>query len=90
MVTFCKKNTTTPLQFRRPQKADFLGSKFREFYLLPIHEIDVGIFQTPKPEDQQILHAGNTDAIRAYHLQSAIEHWKLMRIVLPAEIWENW
>jgi hypothetical protein len=90
MVIFCKKTTSTPLSFRNPIKADFLGSKARESFLLPVHEVDTRIFEVEDASAAQILRAGNTAAIEAYSLQSAVGHWKIMRTVIPAVIWENW
>ncbi|KAL1980236.1 hypothetical protein VTN96DRAFT_4441 [Rasamsonia emersonii] len=91
MVVFCKKSAAQPLRFRQPTQADFLGSKSRESYLLPKHEIDPGVFEALEaPKKQRILKVGETDILQAYHAHSALGHWQIMRTVLPAEIWENW
>jgi hypothetical protein len=91
MVIFCKKTTASPLRLRHPTTADFLGSKSRESYLLPKHEIDPAVFENAyAPKGQRILKVGQTDIVQAYGTQSAIGHWKIMRTVLPDEIWENW
>ena len=87
MVIFCKMIATTPLRFRRPHKADFLGSKMRESHLLPKYEIDPSLFKT---SGKQILKAGGVGVLGAYYNQNAIGHWKLMRTVIPASVWENW
>jgi hypothetical protein len=90
MVIFCKKGRT-PLRFRQPTSADFLGSKSRESYMLPQFEIDPMIFEDADVKSsQRILQIGKTDLLEAYHTRSAIGHWKIMRTVLPVEIWENW
>ncbi|KAL1971033.1 hypothetical protein VTN77DRAFT_2867 [Rasamsonia byssochlamydoides] len=90
MVIFCKK-TAAALRFRQPTRADFLGSKSRESYLIPKHEIDPSVFEAlDAPKGQRILKAGKTDILQSYHTASALGHWKIMRTVLPAEVWENW
>lgn len=90
IVIFCKK-TRTPLRFRAPTSADFLGSKSRESYMFPQFEIDRKIFEDADAQSsQRILEVGKTSTLEAYHTRSAIGHWKIMRTVLPVEIWENW
>ena len=59
----------------------------RESHLLPKYEIDPSLFRT---SGKQILKVGDVGVLGAYHNQNAIGHWKLMRTVLPASVWENW
>ncbi|CRG87645.1 hypothetical protein PISL3812_04665 [Talaromyces islandicus] len=90
MVIFCKKSSQAPLTFRAPNEGDYLGSKSRESYMYPQHEIDPKLFDGANDmTDQQILQVGKTSLIEAYHLQNAIGHWNIMRGVLPAKVWEN-
>ncbi|GAD97619.1 spermine/spermidine synthase family protein [Paecilomyces variotii No. 5] len=90
MVVFCTKATGTPVHFRNPIPADFLGSKARETYLMPKHEIDASVFETVEKGGQRLLKAEGADHIAAFQDQSAIGHWKIMRTVLPDAVWENW
>jgi hypothetical protein len=89
MVIFCKKSSDTPLRFRDPVPADFLDSKFRETYLVPKHEIDPAIFKGVKG-GQSVLRAKDTGKLYRWQDQGALEHWGIMRKVLPASVWENW
>ncbi|KAG5291884.1 spermine/spermidine synthase [Histoplasma ohiense] len=89
MVIFCKQ-TDSPLEFRNPTEADFLGSKSRESYLLPQYEINAASFAKPEEDQQDILAVGHAGNLVRWHSQSAAGHWKIMRTVLPAFVWENW
>ncbi|KAH8701819.1 spermine/spermidine synthase family protein [Talaromyces proteolyticus] len=90
MVIFCKKTSKEPLNFRAPQPNDYLGSKSRKAYMYPQHEINPNIFGAGDTDtNQQVLQIGKTELLKKYHTQSAIGHWKIMRTVLPAKVWEN-
>ncbi|KAE8359586.1 S-adenosyl-L-methionine-dependent methyltransferase [Aspergillus caelatus] len=89
MVIFCKKDSATPLRFRDPVPADFLDSKFRETYLVPKHEIDPAIFTTVTG-GRPVLRAKETGKLNRWQDQGALEHWAIMRKVLPDAVWENW
>ncbi|KAL5357577.1 S-adenosyl-L-methionine-dependent methyltransferase [Aspergillus floccosus] len=90
MVVFCKKSSATPLQFRDPVPADFLGSKFRESYLMPKHEIDPARFRTVEKGGRSVLVAKETGRLDKYQDRGALEHWQIMRKVVPDAVWENW
>jgi len=90
MVIFCKKTTASPLEFRPPTAQDFLGSKAREAYMLPRHEIDPAVFDRVGKGEKRILRARDAPDIHTFLTRSAVEHWEIMRTVLPREVWENW
>jgi len=87
VVVFCKK-TSSPITFRKPIEADYLGSGSRREFLVPKHELAItpANFQL----EGEILTKGSTKKMEAWHRQSAIGHWKLMRGLLPDAVWENW
>jgi hypothetical protein len=89
MVIFCKK-TESSLHFRQPVEADFLGSRSREAYLSPKIEIAPEVFAKAKGGKQHILAEGQLAELQKWQSQSAVGHWKIMRTVLPAAIWEDW
>ncbi|OJD13810.1 hypothetical protein AJ78_05767 [Emergomyces pasteurianus Ep9510] len=89
MVIFCKL-TDSPLEFRNPTEADFLGSMSRRTYLMPEFEIDAASFAKVEEGQQDVLAAGHVGDLVRWHSQSAAGHWSIMRTVLPAFIWENW
>ena len=37
-----------------------------------------------------ILTGGNKGIFKEWHEESALGHWKVMRTVIPGEIWELW
>ena len=87
MVVFCKK-TTRPLTFRRPVAKDLLQSQARAMFLEPKHEVLVDDLLSG--EDVGILWRNSTGKMMKWQGASAVGHWKLMRTVIPAKVWEMW
>ena len=87
MAIFCTKSEH-PVVFREPIEADFLGSGARKESLPPTFEIPPQSFDA----EGELLHrSGNgMRMLKKSQTQSAIEHWRVMRTVLPDLIWENW
>lgn len=90
MVVFCKKSSATPLKFREPVEHDFLRSKAREAFLTPKHELQVSRFADIEHHGRSVLIAKEADRLHKYQDRGAIEHWKIMRDVMPALVWETW
>ena len=92
MVVFCRKSSGS-FGFRRPVEADFLGSHARKHNLWPRHEIDAARFDSgPDHEElsRSILTRGRTQEMEKYQKEGAVDHWSVMRTVLPDAVWENW
>lgn len=90
MVIFCKKDNATPLTFRDPIPRDYLGSKARETFLVPKHELDPQRFADIEHRGRPVLIAKEAGRLYKYQDRSVLEHWKIMRDVLPAIVWETW
>lgn len=91
MVIFCTKSSTgTPLRFRTPEQADFLGSNSRKNYLLPKHELDPTMFDPIPKGGRRLLVDKEVKRLYKYQDRGALEHWSIMRKVIPAAVWENW
>ena len=77
MAIFCSSSAVT---FRQPNEDDFQGSGMRERVLteFPKHEIQL--------TQGDIL----TDKESYLGVDSALQHWRVIRFVLPAEIWINY
>ncbi|KAK2624723.1 hypothetical protein QTJ16_005916 [Diplocarpon rosae] len=88
MVIFCT-NAASSVTFRQPTEKDFLGSRARRAYLLPKHEVDYSAFEE-RVEDGGILRRNDTERFRTWQQQSALNHWAVMRTVIPPPVWENW
>ncbi|KAL0934244.1 spermine spermidine synthase [Colletotrichum truncatum] len=86
MVIFCKK-TSGKIFFRKPTEDDFLGSRTRQVFLQPRHEVLDKHFLDG---DFGILRSNATEQLTKWHEKSALGHWEVMRFVLPAHIWEEW
>lgn len=89
MVIFCKKSPSR-LTFRDPVQADYLRSKFRETYLVPKHEVDPSVFMSVSEGGRPVLRAKETGRLHKWQDQGALQHWAIMRKVLPDAVWENW
>lgn len=90
MVLFCKKSSSKPLRFRDPVPADYLRSKSRESYLAPQHELDPALFAAIPKGGRQVLVAKEIGRLYKYQDRGALEHWEIMRKVVPSAVWENW
>lgn len=74
VVIFCRDGLWT---FRVANDADFLGSLSRRQSMVPQFAVDLKA----------------VDATRArgeHRADSAYDHWRIMRKVLPAAVWECW
>ena len=91
MVIFCR-NTPGPITFRSPTKADFLGSKSREHYMLPDPKLEIPFpHQDAQDRSQaQVLKQGEERQWFHQQAQSATRHWRIMRTVMPDAVWELW
>ncbi|KAJ5381632.1 uncharacterized protein N7496_004060 [Penicillium cataractarum] len=90
MVFFCKKTSDTPVQFRDPVPSDFLRSKSRENYLVPKYEIDPAVFATIPYKGRPVLIEKQVGRLHKFLDRGALEHWEIMRKVIPNSVWENW
>jgi len=89
-VIFCRKSAGDPVAFREPVAGDFLRSRSREMFLVPKHEVDLSEFTTAGDEGVGLLMANGTQELAGEQEKSAVGHWDVMRIVLPAKVWEMW
>ena len=83
-----------PINFRTATKADYLGSYLREEVLssLPAHEINLEIVTRGFAEDSYRKYTLTDDRnpLDDWQDSEALDHWKLMRKVLPAVHWETY
>ncbi|CEL02945.1 Putative Spermine/spermidine synthase family protein (AFU_orthologue; AFUA_5G08500) [Aspergillus calidoustus] len=90
MVIFCTKSSSQAITFRDAVPADFLGSRFRSRYLVPKHEIDAARFAAVEQGGRAILYDKEVNRLHKYQDRGALEHWGIMRTVLPDAVWEAW
>lgn len=87
MILFCRPTRSTKITFRQPVEADFLDSIVRKRTLFPAKELEVKF----KPEEGAQLLTGETvGVLEKGHGASAVDHWGIMRGVLPPRVWELW
>jgi spermidine synthase len=92
MVVFCTKSVRS-IEFRKPRTEDYLGSLARRQFIPPDDELeiklpDIGGGRKWKPTD--LLKQGGEEMVEESHSEAAVRHWRIMRTVLPDEVWENW
>lgn len=93
MVVFCTKRAEAPVVFREVVEEDLLGTVSRKMHLLPRHEVPLESFKTDaegKEETSILATPEDVEKLAKYHLGSALGHWRVMRTVLPAKVWELW
>ncbi|OAK93972.1 S-adenosyl-L-methionine-dependent methyltransferase [Phaeosphaeriaceae sp. SRC1lsM3a] len=94
MVVICVKNDhgkgNAAITFREPVQKDFLGSIARQNFLMPREELEVE-YKYVKPEDGgRMMSKNDVGELEKYHKEGAVSHWRIMRTVLPAGVWETW
>jgi hypothetical protein len=94
MVVICVKNDhglgKDGIKFRQPSKKDFLGSIARQNFLLPKEELEVKYEYVKREDGGKVMEKKDVGELEKYHREGAVSHWKIMRTVLPAGVWEMW
>ncbi|KAF1985472.1 spermine/spermidine synthase family protein [Aulographum hederae CBS 113979] len=96
MVVICVKTPSAgdgTIQFRRPTPQDWLGSLARRQFIPPKPELEIPlgkIFGEENEDERRVLRRGGEAELEAQHVESAEKHWRIMRGVLPNEVWELW
>ena len=84
-VLFCAKHGSA-WRFREPVEGDFLQSQARRQSIPPSHELPLSsLIETVDLEVG--LRENRAEAV---DVQSVMDHWRIMRKVLPDVVWENW
>ncbi|KAL1311580.1 hypothetical protein AAFC00_001697 [Neodothiora populina] len=83
------------LTFRNPTEADYLRSQSRRHYLLPRESLELpfpGAAQMNETarEGFRLLTPANMKNLDKRQIESAKRHWEIMRMVMPAVVWEGW
>ncbi|KAK8230901.1 spermine/spermidine synthase family protein [Phyllosticta capitalensis] len=86
MVLFCRP-VAEPIRFRQAEERDYLNSIVRQRMMVPRADWEVPF--TPD-EKMGVLRKGGEDVLEKGHEKSAVEHWGIMRTVLPPSVWELW
>ena len=91
LIMFCRKSKAA-FGFRKPVQADFLGSQARKDVLVPEYEIQAGYFERTSGPDLRpaVLRRGDTARLVGLQQRNALNHWHIMRTVIPGVVWENW
>ena len=79
------------IRFRAATEADFLGSLARRRGLRPLDELEIA-WQAAPGDGQRVLRHGSSAEreLAQWQQHGAVSHWRIMRDVLPAAVWEAW
>ncbi|KAL4076178.1 hypothetical protein V8B97DRAFT_1923817 [Scleroderma yunnanense] len=94
MVFFCSISQT-PLTFRPPVEHDYLHSHLRHFVLSSLEKREVPIAairnaRARTKEVEEIILTDTNNKLDEWQRDDALEHWKIMRKVLPDIVWETY
>ncbi|CAI6340900.1 unnamed protein product [Periconia digitata] len=92
MVMFCIKGDESKhaIQFRDANEDDLMGSLARRSYLQPREEWEVIFDFVPESNGGKIMGRTDVGELEKFHKESAVNHWKVMREVLPEDVWNTW
>ena len=82
MVVFCR-NSPGPISFRAPTAADFLGSKSRQYYMLPKPEHEIPFPQGPATHSEQEQQQHLTQVPPLKHGDALYNAPKAARALIP-------
>ena len=86
LLFICVKPRNTTITFREPVEADWLGSDARREYMMPKYEVFAEEFE----REGDVLTRANLGVMKRWERESAVGHWRVMRTVVPARVWELW
>ncbi|KAF8584274.1 hypothetical protein K439DRAFT_1633655 [Ramaria rubella] len=99
VVLFCTPLSATPPAFRKRTNADYLSSRLRRHILSELERREIeperllGLDLEPglleEGEEQWILREGG-NRLEEWQKPNAVEHWTVMREVLPDVFWETY
>ncbi|KAI0053647.1 hypothetical protein FA95DRAFT_474802 [Auriscalpium vulgare] len=92
VVFFCSPSTE-PLNFRKPVEADYLNSPLRShiFDSLTAREVPLGLVGgTLEGDDEKYVLKDERNRLHDWQHESALEHWDVMRELLPEPIWATY
>jgi hypothetical protein len=94
MVIFCVKNDhglgKAAINFRDAVEEDYLGSIARRNFLQPQQKLEVKYDFVSKEDGGRVMGNADVGELEKFHEDGAVSHWRIMRTVLPAGVWEMW
>ncbi|KAF2279581.1 S-adenosyl-L-methionine-dependent methyltransferase [Westerdykella ornata] len=96
MVVFCVKRSPPGaakedvIRFREPTEEDFGGSIARRNFLAPREELEIRFEYLAEERGGKVMGRAEVGELERWHRRGAVSHWRIMREVLPAGVWEMW
>ena len=86
LLFICVKPRDVVITFRDEVEADWLGSSARKEYMMPKYEV----LAEEVEREGEVLTTANLGLMKRWERESAVGHWRVMRGVVPARVWELW
>ncbi|KAG8901881.1 hypothetical protein FRB99_005021 [Tulasnella sp. 403] len=94
MVFFCTQSPDIDLSLRPPKNVDYVDSLVRRYIFQHFETLEVPrsrlLGEDVDEHDSIYILTDAQNPLREWQLKSAVEHWSLMRQVLPDETWETY
>ncbi|PSN59977.1 S-adenosyl-L-methionine-dependent methyltransferase [Corynespora cassiicola Philippines] len=94
MILLCVKNDhgqgKRAVKFREAGPEDWKGSIARHRFLQPQDDHEITYDYVPPEQGGKIMTTTDVSELEKYHKTGAVNHWKIMRTVLPTGVWETW
>ncbi|KAG9017215.1 hypothetical protein FRB90_001325 [Tulasnella sp. 427] len=95
MVFFCTQSPSIELSTRDPEDRDFVNSHMKRYLFTRFEKLEIpreriigSEFSPVHTNREQYILKDEFNILAEVQQKTAVDHWKLMREVLPAETWE--
>ncbi|KAG8915699.1 hypothetical protein FRC01_003536 [Tulasnella sp. 417] len=95
MVFFCTQSPSIELSIREPEDKDFVNSHLKRYLFTRFEKLEVpserilgSEFSPARTNREDYILTDQWNLLAVAQQKTAVDHWKLMREVLPAETWE--
>ncbi|KAG8945488.1 hypothetical protein FRC04_000773 [Tulasnella sp. 424] len=95
MVFFCTQSPSIELSTREPEHEDFVDSHLKRYLFTRFEKLEIprerilgSEFSPVNTNREAYILTDEWNILAVVQRKTAVDHWKLMREVLPAETWE--
>ncbi|KIO29054.1 hypothetical protein M407DRAFT_21796 [Tulasnella calospora MUT 4182] len=94
-VFFCTQSPSIELSIREPEDKDFVNSHLKRYLFTRFEKLEIpserilgSEFSPARTNREDYILTDQWNILAIAQQKTAVDHWKLMREVLPAETWE--
>ncbi|KAG8895077.1 hypothetical protein FRC00_008043, partial [Tulasnella sp. 408] len=95
VVFFCTQSPSIDLSIREPEDNDFVNSHLKRYLFTRFEKLEIpserilgSEFSPARTHREDYILTDQWNILAVAQQKTAVDHWKLMREVLPAETWE--